>query len=129
MDWLLWLIWIIWMTGALLSMGNALLYSRFRERHDKRWLSLGLENEQRKVCWIVAMKGFDKNLTEPFFDSLTAQSYSNYRLIFTFESERDEGYLWLRKHLKLGVGVDTWEPDKVSGLQNIALIVAGAEGA
>ena len=125
MDWLLWLIWIIWMTGTLLSMGNTLLYGRFRDRQDRRWRSPELEVDEQKVCWIVAMKGYDENLTEPFFESLVSQSYSNYRLIFTFESDEDSGYVWMRKHLELPQGEQSWKPSNNPGLGDVTLVVAG----
>ena len=125
MDWLLWLIWTVWMAGSLLSMVNALLYRHFRSQQDQRWLDSKNEINQKKVCWIVAMKGFDKQLTETFFKSLITQSYTNYRIIFTFESDQDEGYTWLRNHLGITEKKAVWYPSISSGLESVSLLVAG----
>lgn len=125
MDWLLWIIWIIWMAGSLLSMGNGLLYLRLRRKQDENWRKPDLEVVEKKVCWVVAMKGFDPELTEPFFKSLTQQSYTNYRLIFSFESSDDEGYTWLRDHLQLSHDENTWKPGTSTGLESVTLLVAG----
>ncbi|MBP84191.1 MAG: hypothetical protein CMO61_10150 [Verrucomicrobiales bacterium] len=125
MDWLLWLIWTVWMTGSLLSMANVLFYGHFRSQQDQRWLDPKLEVDQKKVCWIIALKGFDKQLTEPFFKSLITQSYADYRIIFTFESDQDEGYIWLRNHLGLTEKEAVWYPSISSGLESVSLVVAG----
>lgn len=113
------------MAGSLLSMINALLYGHFRSQQDKRWLDPKIEINEKKVCWIVAMKGFNNQLTETFFQSLINQSYANYRVIFTFESDQDEGYRWLRNHLGITKKEAVWYPAISSGLRSISLVVAG----
>ena len=125
MNWLLWLIWIIWMAGSLLAMANAILYARFRRNQDQRWLSSDLEADQASVCWIISMKGIDPDLTTPFFESLLTQDYPHYRLIFTFESDQDEGYRWIRDRLQLETGKEEWHSAIDTGPRSILLINAG----
>ncbi|MEM9283746.1 MAG: glycosyltransferase [Verrucomicrobiota bacterium] len=125
MDWLLWLVWTVWMTGSLLSMTNAVLYGKFQGNQDRRWLDPSIEIEPQRVCWIIAMKGFDSACSQPFVESLLRQTYSNYRLVFAFESGDDEGYQWIREHFKLQGEEMTWRRDGDSGPESITLVIAG----
>ena len=113
------------MAGSLLSLGNAIFYPRFRDAQDKRWRDPDLEIEKKKVCWIVAMKGFDEGLTPPFIESIFNQDYSDYRIIIAFESDQDAGYVWLRDHLQLPDNSDSWIPESNKGLESVHLVVAG----
>lgn len=108
--------------GAAINAVTYLWRARWREG---RWMQLAAANSERSVALVIAVKGYDPLLTEPFFEGILTQGYSNYRVILTFESADDACLRWLREQLEIGPEVEQWSPEE-GNLRSIDLVVAGS---
>lgn len=116
--------WGVWLLLILLAAFRVMGFSIARRRQDRRWKSGA--GPRKPVALIVAVKGFDLQSTPRFFDSIFAQTYTDYRVIVCFESWTDPVAVWLCEHLELGPRRPVWtHPDPVSGPRSVTLVCGG----
>ncbi len=95
-------VWLAWVTQAVLS---AILVRRFGRDLGKPWRPHYEHPDPPLATVIMPMKGLDPDLSASI-DSLCAQSYPNYRLIFVVESEDDPAYALISDDLSKREGID-----------------------
>lgn len=116
--------WGVWLLLILLAAFRVMGFSVARRHQDRRWKNGS--GPQKPVALIVAVKGFDLQSTPRFFDSIFAQTYTDYRVIVCFESWTDPVASWLCEHLELGPRRPVWtHPDPVSGPRSVTLVCGG----
>lgn len=121
-----WALWVFWMLIAAFSVYNLWTYRRLMAVQDASSKAAGRQDQKRAVV-IIPIKGLSP-LTSDFYRSLLNQDYSDYRLIFCFESDRDRAAEYLRKELGLAADASRQVPASGSaapGLREILLVSAG----
>ena len=116
--------WSLWLLFIFVAACRVIVFPFAKKSQDKLWGD-GSRNQQ-PVALVIAVKGFDLQATQRFFDSVFAQNYSNFRVIVAFETWEDPAALWLAEHLELGKKQRVWfHPDRENGLRSVTLVCAG----
>lgn len=112
-------VWLLWVVFTAVAAANVWLFQWQRARQDRRYQQ-SPQKDAPQVAVITCLKGFDAELTPAFLRSLCCQRYANYRLIFSFEDDREPAIGWIQRHL-----LRSDQLTGANGPKSISVVVAG----